>query len=233
MTLSLMAWLVTHCVPALAAPTAVKPFTPEQWAPFMSAVALEVTRQGTPYDCSGILIDPTHVLTAAHCVVDADSIRVSPDIAPRPDAGTWIAAVPGKPWIHPGYDPNKSFFTDDIARVELTYALPGPFPRQPRDCSDANGLLSPGLRLERIGFGLRNGMRARTWTNPAVLSLTSEKAQSSVIVLDDAFAFPGDSGGPVYARDADGGLVLVGVHSTLVDGKASYEVAVCSSLRGD
>src|SRR5262245_46333474 len=54
-------------------------------APFNAVVEMEVVNNGQALTCSGVLLDGTHVLTAAHCLYDlehgggpAESVTVYP-----------------------------------------------------------------------------------------------------------------------------------------------------------
>src|SRR5262249_15286184 len=83
----------------------IQPVADTTGYPYSAAVQLDVNNHGHTITCSGAMIDPTHVLTAAHCLYDpalgiADTVTV---FAGRNGENvTPFGAVSGVRWaVHP------------------------------------------------------------------------------------------------------------------------------------
>ena len=165
--------------------------------------------------CSGVLIDATWVLTAAHCVVDRSTSAVELAVGaydlsrfsgPRISAKRLI--------VHPDY--NTTNYQNDIALIEMTQAANLPtitlFSGLSKDGTPSDLI---GIMLTAIGWGMADG--AEYWYYPKVLR------QVDLPVLPDSYCNKiyhttlgsgqlcagyyvgkdvcnGDSGGPVVTR---------------------------------
>ncbi|MFT6631183.1 MAG: secreted trypsin-like serine protease [Bacteriovoracaceae bacterium] len=184
------------------------------WTRFNSTFVIEVKRGESIFTSTAVAIGKRMLLTAAHCVDCADEVVLvigedykSPELVQG--VSHWT--------IHPGYKPSKSLFENDLAVVYLDEDLPN-FTGIETISDDI--LLDDSSILERIGFGGRNNLNVRTWTNPLYQSMTFNKKN---FILQDTLSVIGDSGGPIY-KEESGVLKLIGIHSTLEGSDKTYIV---------
>ncbi len=107
--------------------------------------------------CTGVVLSPTVVITAGHCVAGASAWRIYFKDA----AGTGVMLEPRTVTVHPGYDANavKSRRPSiDLAMLRLAEPLPSAL--QPASLAEANGagagqkLSLAGQTLSVAGYGV-------------------------------------------------------------------------------
>lgn len=165
-----------------------------------------LTKYGSPF-CTGTVVAKRAVVTAAHCLrgQDASSIRFalgsngnSPQVALR------VSRVV----VHPAFDPAN--VKNDIGVVILSQDAPvTPIPINDSMSSDW-----VGRSLVFVGFGATNGNGYGGGTK-RVVSIPVSAIGSTQFAYEDSTRNTcfGDSGGPAFASDSDGGLFLAGVTS--------------------
>lgn len=167
-----------------------------------SVVALQIQVGGNILGCSGTLITPTQVLTAAHCV-PAGTSRVL--------AGLWspvdgsVVGVPASSWaVHPQYTSTEKGLFNDVAVLNLSAALP----------NQTMGILVSqnsvvGQTVYMAGWGLPAEELA---VGAAVLDFVDEQLVGYNFNGKLSDTCQGDSGGPVF-RIIGGRAGVVGITS--------------------
>lgn len=183
--------------------------------------------------CSGVAIDARTVVTAGHCVeslakpsVREIQIYMSSVIRFDQPAVAYVE----KTALHLDrlYNRATSYFHHDRGLLKLASDLPHVnFPILDRATASTIG---EGSTLHRIGFGQRpvsvTGVASSTGSSAATSAARLENrrtwvqtvvhtALSETLITEDHFAFPGDSGGPLFLFVPGRGIFFVGVHSTL------------------
>lgn len=170
--------------------------------------AVALTTQGFPF-CSGTLVTPTVVVTAAHCIdpnngvppVDEIDIFFGSNVF---QGGTFIDVVDGQG--HPGFDPSGQDPQNDIAVLRLAE----PAPVTPVEMAQ---LPPAGTSLTLVGFGITVA-KGNDGGLKRVGDATIADGQGTIFWMEllPSGTCNGDSGGTALWND--GGVEkLVGVHT--------------------
>lgn len=170
--------------------------------------------------CSGAVIAPDLVLTAAHCVLQRAAYRII--VVDRRFRRFAVRAVAAA--MHPDFVPGTTPRTQpgvDLAIIKLSEPLGPEF--QPLDPGDATEV-EPGQYVDLAGFGLTSERRrgsARVLREARLVSLGTLQVANRVLVMADedhlaetagSGACRGDSGGPILGED-HGNYRLLGIVS--------------------
>ncbi len=204
------------------------------YADLRGTVALVEADSGFPY-CSGTLVAPDVVITAAHCAIvfdpdtgkitglrDAASVLVVAGETALNLADSSNAYPLSRISVHPNYlqgppeDPAEQFGgLHDIALLALTDEVDELTPVPVLDSAKARELLTLGSELVIEGYGTsdQDGTQGGGILREAEVPLV-RVGQDEFIAGQSGTpdTCPGDSGGPVYV-ERDGVLALVGVTS--------------------
>jgi secreted trypsin-like serine protease len=177
------------------------------------SIAVIVGSRGN--SCTGVVLAPDLVLTAAHCVLPgADYKIVEYDAARRPQLRD-VARIER----HPQFDLralNVHRATADVALIKLAAPLPPAF--QPATLSMTALAVRPGDRFLVVGAGvtLQGDGRTGGVARAAQLTATGRPGTLQLRLVDPSSggkragvgACTGDSGAPVFARGGDGFAVI-------------------------
>lgn len=161
---------------------------------------IKAKKNGIFYFCSAVAVKVKTLLTAAHCLDDAEEVLVYKD--------EQVLKI-GSFYKHPDYNRKNSLFRNDIGVIHLSEPLTASKIYKVAD-------YRPGIELIRVGFGGRNGRNERT----VVKGLSASDAGKIYVKTLDPKSVSGDSGGAVF-QNQDKELVLIAIHST-IDGNFSF-----------
>lgn len=162
-------------------------------------LVMVLSRQGDRHGaCTGTVIAPDIILTAAHCVAGNKMLAIA-----YPEGETHVLQRVADKAINPGYS-GKSRVSVDLALVRLDSSLPSRFSPLPMDEGDNDHAIGQsrtvagyGLtadRLENSGGTLRS---ASVLVLPKVYPRFMRIGRESGATLADFAICTGDSGGPV------------------------------------
>ena len=186
-----------------------------------SVILLNVTSSTGTAVCSGTLIAPTKILTAAHCL-PAGTRRVL--------AGVWnangtVVGMPARSWVvHPQFQRSASVLANDAAVIFLPSPMPNPTMGVLLSDATAAGQSVYVAGWGEPGFSLAVGLAQLGRVNDTSVGFTYAGKLSNTC--------NGDSGGPAY-RSINGRPGVVGITSTgTVQGCGEGDQSLFTNVQG-
>lgn len=156
--------------------------------------------------CTGVLIAPDQVLTAAHCVYDRAQRAIGADViqfrAGLRDGVVIAESGVARYVVAPGYDPAAGMQAANVRRDVALLQLSAPIPAALAAPFHLAGTLAPGQRVSVVSYG-RDRDKAPSWQRECGLLWRSQGVMGF-----DCAVINGSSGAPVFARDGGRARIL-------------------------
>lgn len=179
----------------------------DDWESYNSSLLIEVTRPTGVFTCTGVAVSPEIILTAAHCLdghIDKVRVFTQADYNPKQ------TSLDIKNYsLHPTYNPKKSRYHSDLAKIVMKEKLPEFLKIHP--IYDGNKIFG---NLYRFGYGARDKKNIRTVITPTLRKVNTEE---EILELNDKFSMSGDSGGPIFMQKGNE-IFILAIHSTFSHG---------------
>lgn len=185
-----------------------------------AAVGALTTADGFPF-CTGTVIAPRVVVTAAHCLAEPGTTAAGMRFALGPDANNPTSVTRVKRiQYHPSYDDQA--IKNDIGVVILSNDAPV----TPASVNTSMTSSWVGKSLTFVGYGVTNGNTQTGAGRKRVVSIPISQVGASQFAYQTRGknTCNGDSGGPAFVTDASGNLAVAGVTSYGDQSCTSYGV---------
>jgi secreted trypsin-like serine protease len=165
----------------------------------------------TILQCTGTLIAPRVVITAAHCVanrskkhpVESLEFTLSRD-AQRAPATAGVAVL--RAYVYPGYSPQSKGTLHDIAIVELAADLESSAFARLLTPAEAPPVVRPGGDVELVGYGTKGRFGEKVATRAPITTVGLDEMVIGGPGLPQSCL--GDSGGPAFVGTGNGKRIV-------------------------